>query len=116
MGNLHDICRHRYCIQCKYTDCVSVCPVSCFYEGPNFLVIHPDECIDCDACVAECPVEAIFDENELPAEKQHFLLINEELAQKWPQILDPKDPLPEADKWANVDNKLEHLIKTAPEH
>ena len=74
------------CIKCKYTDCVSECPVDCFYEGENFLVIHPDECIDCDACVEACPVGAIFNEDDLPEDKKHFLEINEELAQIWPQI------------------------------
>lgn len=103
------------CIQCKYTDCVAVCPVECFYEGINFLVIHPDECIDCDDCVDACPAGAIFNEDDLPEDKQHFLEINEELSQVWPQITFQKDPLPDAAKWDGVDGKLEHLIKTAPD-
>ena len=98
------------CIQCKYTDCVEVCPVECFYEGPNFLVIHPDECIDCDDCVEACPAGAIFNKD-----KQHFLEINEELSQVWPQITNQKDPMQDAGKWDGVEGKLEHLIKTAPE-
>lgn len=100
------------CIKCKYTDCVSECPVDCFYEGENFLVIHPDECIDCDACVEACPVGAIFNEDDLPEDKKHFLEINEELAQIWPQITDQKAPLSDAAEWDGVEGKLEHLIKT----
>ena len=76
------------CIQCKYTDCVDVCPVDCFYEGANFLVINPDECIDCDDCVEACPAGAIFNEDDLPEDKKHFLEINEELSQIWLQITD----------------------------
>ena len=80
------------CINCKHTDCVEVCPVDCFYEGPNFLVIHPDECIDCALCEPECPVNAIFSEDELPDDQQDFLEINAELAEKWPNITEMKDP------------------------
>ena len=68
------------CIRCKYTDCVDVCPVDCFREGPNFLVIDPDECIDCTLCVAECPVEAIFAEDDVPPDQQAFTALNAELA------------------------------------
>ncbi|WP_162653419.1 ferredoxin FdxA [Lentilitoribacter sp. Alg239-R112] len=101
------------CINCKHTDCVSVCPVDCFYEGPNFLAIHPDECIDCDACVEACPIDAIYNEDDLPEEKKHFLDINEQLASIWPQITDQKEPMADAEKWNNVEGKLEHLIKSA---
>ncbi|AZO54355.1 ferredoxin family protein [Mesorhizobium sp. M8A.F.Ca.ET.208.01.1.1] len=101
------------CIQCKFTDCVSVCPVDCFYEGPNFLVIHPGECIDCDACVAACPAEAIYNEDRLPIEKKHFLEINEELSLVWPQITARKDPLPDAEQWLGIAGKLENLVKLA---
>lgn len=97
------------CIQCKYTDCVEVCPVDCFYEGPNFLVIHPDECIDCGLCEPECPAKAIFSEDELPNEMQHFLELNEMLAEHWPNLTERKDPLPEAEKWDGVENKLAKL-------
>jgi len=97
------------CILCKHTDCVDVCPVDCFYEGPNFLVISPDECIDCDDCVPACPVDAIYKDDDLPEEKKEFLLLNEELAQVWPNITEQKDPLPEAEKWNGVKGKLEHL-------
>ena len=68
------------CIKCKLTDCVEVCPVDCFYEGPNFLVIHPDECIDCALCEPECPVDAIFSEDELPEDQQEYLALNAELS------------------------------------
>ena len=74
------------CIKCKHTDCVEVCPVDCFYEGPNFLVIHPDECIDCALCEPECPIDAIFSEDELPADQENFLALNAELAEIWPNI------------------------------
>ncbi|MEX0827803.1 MAG: ferredoxin FdxA [Haliea sp.] len=103
------------CIKCKYTDCVTVCPVDCFYEGPNFLVINPNECIDCDACVPECPAGAIHNEDDLPEAKKLFLEINEELSVVWPQITDRKEPPPDADKWDGVEGKIQHLIKTAPE-
>ena len=102
------------CILCKYTDCVDACPVDCFYEGPNFLVIHPDECIDCDDCVDACPADAIFNEDDLPDDKKHFVELNEELAQLWPQITVQKEPLPDAAKWDGVSHKLQHLIKEAP--
>ena len=103
------------CINCKHTDCVTVCPVDCFYEGPNFLAIHPDECIDCDACVDACPIDAIYNEDDLPENQKHFLEINEQLASIMPQITDQKEPLPDAEKWNNVAGKLEHLIKTPAE-
>lgn len=74
------------CIKCKYMDCVEVCPVDCFHEGPNFLVIDPDECIDCTLCEPECPVEAIYSEDEVPADQQQFKALNAELARKWPVI------------------------------
>ncbi len=97
------------CIKCKYTDCVDVCPVDCFREGPNFLVIDPDECIDCAVCIPECPVNAIYPEEELPASQMKFIAINEELSAQWPAITRKQDPLPDADDWADVTDKLEHL-------
>jgi ferredoxin len=100
------------CIRCKYTDCVDVCPVDCFYEGENFLVIHPDECIDCGACVPECPTEAIFDEQELPAKWAEYVEINARLAQEWPNITARKDPLPDADDWKAVEEKRDKLSKS----
>ena len=97
------------CIKCKHMDCVEVCPVDCFYEGPNFLVINPDECIDCALCEPECPAEAIFSEDELPDEQKIFLEINEELSQTWPNITERRDPLPEASEWDGMIGKLVHL-------
>ena len=97
------------CILCKHTDCVDVCPVDCFYEGPNFLVIDPDECIDCALCEPECPVEAIVAEDDLPEDQHEFLQINETLSRQWPVITQRKDPLPDAEEWDGVPNKLEKL-------
>jgi len=85
------------CIQCKYTDCVDVCPVDCFHEGPNFLVIDPDECIDCTLCVAECPSEAIYAEDDVPEDQKAYIPLNAELAKIWPVIVEKKSPLPDAD-------------------
>jgi len=87
------------CIKCKYTDCVDVCPVDCFHEGPNFLVIDPDECIDCTLCEPECPAEAIFSEDDLPDDQSEFVQINEELAKVWPVISEKKDQLDDAEDW-----------------
>ncbi len=98
------------CIKCKFTDCVDVCPVDCFREGPNFLVIDPDECIDCTLCVAECPAEAIFAEDDLPEDQHHFLALNAELSKLWGAIVAKKDPLPDADEWLGVKDKL-HLLE-----
>jgi len=97
------------CIRCKYTDCAAVCPVTCFHEGPNFLVIDPDECIDCDVCVPECPVNAIFPDSELPPGQERFLALNAELAQEWPVIDSKKDPPPDAEEWAEIKDKLLYL-------
>ena len=97
------------CIKCKFTDCVDVCPVDCFREGPNILVIDPDECIDCSLCVAECPVEAICAEDDVPPEHQGFIALNAELSKLWSPIIERKDPLDEADKWRDVKNKLDLL-------
>lgn len=97
------------CIRCKYTDCVEVCPVDCFYEGPNFLVINPDECIDCALCKPECPANAIFSEDEVPSGQEEFLKINEELSAVWPNITEKKDALPDYEKWDGVEGKLQYL-------
>ena len=97
------------CIKCKYTDCVEVCPVDCFYEGPNFLVIHPDECIDCALCEPECPAQAIFSEDEVPENMQEFIELNKDLAEVWPNITEKKDSLPDAEEWDGVADKLKHL-------
>ena len=97
------------CIRCKYTDCVEVCPVHCFREGPNMLVIDPDECIDCAVCIPECPVEAIVAEEDVPADQQQFTELNAELAKVWPSITRTKDPLPDAEEWKDVKGKLPEL-------
>lgn len=97
------------CIKCKYTDCVEVCPVDCFHEGPNFLVIDPDECIDCTLCVPECPVDAIFAEDDVPPDQLKFKEINADLAKIWPTIVEKKDAPPDADEWKDKPDKLKHL-------
>jgi ferredoxin len=97
------------CIRCKYTDCVEACPVDCFHEGPNFLVIDPDVCIDCAACVVECPVEAIFDVADLPPEQQHMIALNAELTHKWPVITERNGPMSEAEEWSDVKEKMQYL-------
>ena len=103
------------CIRCKYTDCVSVCPVDCFYEGPNFLVINPDECIDCALCEPECPIDAIKSEDDLSEEQRIFMQLNAELSPDWPNITAKKEGLPDAKSWENVSNKREHLEREWPE-
>ena len=99
------------CIQCKYTDCVDVCPVDCFVEGPNFLAIDPEECIDCTLCVAECPVEAIFADDDVPEDQQEYIEINARLAKIWPIITEKKDALPDADKFKDETGKRKLLIE-----
>ena len=93
------------CIKCKYTDCVEVCPVDCFYEGKNMLVIHPDECIDCGVCVPECPAEAIVPDTD-PAAEPQWLELNRRYASEWPNITRRKDPPPDADAQNGVSGKL----------
>lgn len=102
------------CIKCKYTDCVEVCPVDCFHEGPNFLVIDPDECIDCTLCEPECPVEAILSEDDLADDQQHYLELNAELSQKWPVISELKPHPEDADEWQNKPGKLDLLERDWP--
>jgi len=103
------------CIRCKYTDCVEVCPVDAFHEGPNFMVIDPAECIDCSLCVDECPVNAIFNEPDLPEEYLHYLALNVELTKTWPLTKEKKDALADADQWADVKDKFKFLEKVANE-
>jgi ferredoxin len=98
------------CIKCKYTDCVDVCPVDCFREGPNMLVIDPDECIDCTLCVPECPVEAIFAEDDVPDAQREFIAKNRELAAKWKPIIERKPAPADADAWTKVREK-KHLLE-----
>jgi ferredoxin len=97
------------CIRCKYTDCVEVCPVDCFYEGPNFLVIHPDECIDCGLCEPECPADAILQDDDLSDEQQIFVELNAELAEIWPNIALRKAAPADADDWNGKEDKLKYL-------
>ena len=97
------------CIKCKYTDCVDVCPVDCFHEGPNFLVIDPEECIDCTLCVAECPAEAIFAEDDVPDSLRQFIALNAELSKSWPVIAERREPLADADEWNGVAGKIDKL-------
>lgn len=99
------------CIKCKYSDCVEVCPVDCFREGPNMLVIDPDECIDCNLCVPECPVDAIYSEDDVPEKQKQFTALNAELAKKWPMINHRKDAPPDADEWKEVPDKEKYLEK-----
>src|SRR3989304_529124 len=93
------------CVKCKYTDCVDVCPVDCFREGANMLVIDPDECIDCTLCVPECPVEAIFAEDDVPPEQRDFIAVNAELAKQWPAIIERKSAPADADQGTSVKEK-----------
>lgn len=99
------------CIRCKYTDCVDVCPVDCFREGPNMLVIDPDECIDCAVCIPECPVNAIKAEEDLDPNEVKFTALNLELARMWPSITRTKPSLSDADDWKDVPEKLQHLAR-----
>jgi len=102
------------CIKCKYTDCVNVCPMDCFVEGPNFLVIDPTECIDCSVCVPECPVEAIVNANEISQDQAHFVELNAQLSRdpSWRSITRSKAPLAEHTSWVEVKDKLAHLQRT----
>ena len=97
------------CIKCKYGDCVEVCPVDCFYEGPNMLVINPDECIDCALCEPECPANAILSSDDLTLEQEKFVDLNRELASEWPNIVEKCDPCEDADNWVSVSDKLKYL-------
>ncbi|WP_068313115.1 ferredoxin FdxA [Polycladidibacter hongkongensis] len=100
------------CIKCKYTDCVEVCPVDCFYEGENFLVINPDECIDCGVCEPECPADAILPDTEPGLES--WIELNAEYSEKWPNITVKRDPLPEAAEFDGVKDKLEKYFSKEP--
>ncbi len=97
------------CIRCKYTDCVEVCPVDCFHEGPNFLVIDPDECIDCTLCVPECPVNAIYAEDDLPDDQKKFTQINADLVKKWPVLTEKKPAPADAADWEGKPDKFKYL-------
>lgn len=97
------------CIRCKYQDCIEVCPVDCFHVGPNMLVINPDECIDCTLCEPECPVEAIYADDEVPDGQEKFIELNAELSEIWPVITEISDVPEDADDWKDKEGKLEHL-------
>lgn len=97
------------CIKCKHTDCVEVCPVDCFYEGPNFLAINPDECIDCGVCVPECPINAIIEDTNLDHDIPFWVDLNKRLSTKWPNITKKKSALPDAEEWDGKTNKLDLL-------
>tara|TARA_R110000868_G_scaffold84822_6_gene238988 strand:- start:63953 stop:64279 length:327 start_codon:yes stop_codon:yes gene_type:complete len=99
------------CIKCKYTDCVEVCPVDCFVEGPNFLAINPDECIDCALCEPECPVDAILAEDDVPDDQKSFIELNAELSKTWQPITAAIDAPADADEWKDVKDKLQYLEK-----
>ena len=99
------------CVKCKYMDCVETCPVDCFYEGENMLVIHPDECIDCGVCEPECPAEAIQPEDE---DNLKWLEVNREFAEKWPVITTKKDAPADADEFKGVEGKFEKFFSEKP--
>tara|TARA_B100000579_G_scaffold435514_1_gene458996 strand:+ start:161 stop:508 length:348 start_codon:yes stop_codon:yes gene_type:complete len=100
------------CIKCKYMDCVEVCPVDCFYEGENMLVIHPDECIDCGVCEPECPIDAIHPDSDEGMEK--WLELNKKYSDVWPLITQIKKPPEDAKKWENLENKFENHFSDKP--
>ncbi|MBT5890715.1 MAG: ferredoxin family protein [Chromatiales bacterium] len=97
------------CIRCKYQDCIEVCPVDCFHVGPNMLVINPDECIDCTLCEPECPVEAIYADDEVPDGQEKFIELNVELSQIWPVITEISDVPEDADDWKDKKDKIQYL-------
>lgn len=98
---------NQKCINCKLGDCIEVCPVECFYEGPNMLVINPDECIDCALCEVECPIEAIVSEDDLQPQDQHLLDLNAKYSQIWPNITEKCEPMADADAWRDREDKMQ---------
>ena len=97
------------CVRCKYTDCVEVCPVDCFYEGPNFMVIDPEGCIDCALCEPECPAQAIVPDTELQDDQKGFLALNTDLSKIWANLTEKKEPLLDASAWDGLPGKIKHL-------
>ena len=100
------------CIRCKYTDCVEVCPVDCFYEGENMLVIHPDECIDCGVCEPECPADATRPDTDPGLET--WLELNRKYSEAWPVLTQRRDPLPDAEKFDGEKEKLGKYFSSTP--
>jgi len=100
------------CINCKYTDCVEVCPVDCFHEGPNILVIDPETCIDCGACELACPPRAIFPEYSLPEQWKGYVELNATQSKRWPVLSAKKEPMPEADRWRYQAGKSDQVDLT----
>jgi len=100
------------CIKCKYMDCVEVCPVDCFYEGENMLVIHPDECIDCGVCEPECPAEAIVPDSDPQAER--WVGLNRDYAISWPNITRKAEAPADADAFKGADGKYEKYFSANP--
>jgi len=94
------------CIKCKHTSCVEVCPTDAFREGPNFLVIDPDACVDCNACVPECPIDAIYEEDDLAEDQLHFVDLNADLSKVWPEISEVKPALVGHEQWDGVADKI----------
>ena len=100
---------NEICIKCKYTDCVEVCPVDCFHEGPNMLVIDPEECIDCTLCEPECPIDAIVSEDDLTDDQHYLLELNAELSRDWPVLTEQKEAPEDAAEWEEVPDKMQYL-------
>jgi ferredoxin len=100
------------CIKCKYTDCVEVCPVDCFYEGENMLVIHPDECIDCGVCEPECPANAILPDTEPGVED--WIALNHKYSLVWPVLTVKREENPEAEKYDGEEGKLAKYFSEKP--
>ena len=97
------------CIKCKYTECVGVCPVTCFHEGETMLVIDPDECIECGVCVNECPVHAIYSDDEVPAKWREYIELNVRYSAEWPVIEESREPLDTADEFRDVKDKRDYF-------
>ena len=103
------------CIGCKHTECVDVCPVDCFHEGENFMVIDPEVCIGCAACEPVCPTDAIFGQEDVPDQWRDYVELNAKYAQEWPGIFERTEPLPEAQQWMRMDQKRKFLVTKALE-
>lgn len=97
------------CIRCRHTECVDICPADAFHAGENFLVINPEECVDCGLCVPECPEEAILAESDLNDEQMQFKKINADLSGDWPVIMEKEEPLPDWKEWSGVEGKIKYL-------